>query len=93
MVRHRKYIDIREVEEHITFRNDTGARKELVSPYNFLPFYLPKTYSEIRRIIYLDSDIVVKVFIFESVMLAFLNLDDKYRSGYMVSLTCFFCGF
>ncbi|XP_024362409.1 uncharacterized protein [Physcomitrium patens] len=55
-----KYIDIREVEEHITFRNDTGARKELVSPYNFLPFYLPKTYSEIRRIIYLDSDIVVK---------------------------------
>jgi hypothetical protein len=32
-----------------------------VSPYNFLPFYLPRTYSEIKRIIYLDSDIVVKV--------------------------------
>lgn len=55
-----KYIDIHEVEEHISFRNDTGARKELVSPYNFLPFYLPATYSDIERIIYLDSDIVVK---------------------------------
>lgn len=57
-----KFIDIHEVEEHITFRNDSGARKELVSPYNFLPFYLPRTYSEIERFIYLDSDIVVKVF-------------------------------
>lgn len=56
-----RYIDIHEVEGHIMFRNDTGARKELVSPYNFLPFYLPRTYSDIRRIIYLDSDIVVKV--------------------------------
>ncbi|KAG0554072.1 hypothetical protein KC19_12G060200 [Ceratodon purpureus] len=55
-----KFIDIHEVEEHISFRNDTGARKELVSPYNFLPFYLPRTYSDIGRIIYLDSDIVVK---------------------------------
>jgi lipopolysaccharide biosynthesis glycosyltransferase len=55
-----RYIDIHEVEGHIMFRNDTGARKELVSPYNFLPFYLPRTYSDIRRIIYLDSDIVVK---------------------------------
>ena len=61
LIRNSKYIDIHEVEEHISFRNDTGAREELVSPYNFLPFYLPRAYREIERIIYLDSDIVVKV--------------------------------
>jgi lipopolysaccharide biosynthesis glycosyltransferase len=49
------------VNKHITFRNDSGARKELISPYNFLPFYLPEVYKDIDRFIYLDSDIVVKV--------------------------------
>lgn len=55
-----KFIDIHEVNKHITFRNDSGARKELISPYNFLPFYLPEVYKDIDRFIYLDSDIVVK---------------------------------
>ncbi len=56
-----KFVDIHEVNKHITFRNDSGARKELISPYNFLPFYLPEVYKDIDRFIYLDSDIVVKV--------------------------------
>ncbi|CAK9871646.1 unnamed protein product [Sphagnum jensenii] len=55
-----KFVDIHEVNKHITFRNDSGARKELISPYNFLPFYLPEVYKDIDRFIYLDSDIVVK---------------------------------
>ncbi len=66
-----KFIDIHEVNKHITFRNDSGARKELISPYNFLPFYLPEVYKDIDRFIYLDSDIVVKVWDGKTILVIF----------------------
>ncbi len=52
---------MQEVEEHISFRNSSKTRTELKSPYNFLPFFLPRYFNDIDRIIYLDTDIVVKV--------------------------------
>jgi hypothetical protein len=52
---------MQEVEEHISFRNSSKTRTELKSPYNFLPFFLPRYFNNIDRIIYLDTDIVVKV--------------------------------
>jgi hypothetical protein len=52
---------MQEVEEHISFRNSSKTRTELKSPYNFLPFFLPRYFNGIDRIIYLDTDIVVKV--------------------------------
>jgi hypothetical protein len=54
-------INMQEVEEHISFRNSSKTRTELKSPYNFLPFFLPRYFNDIDRIIYLDTDIVVKV--------------------------------
>ncbi|CAI5464173.1 unnamed protein product [Closterium sp. Yama58-4] len=43
----------------ITYKEGSGARKELVSIFNFLPFYLPQMAPQFRRIVYLDADIVV----------------------------------
>ncbi|KAJ7285495.1 hypothetical protein O6H91_05G107200 [Diphasiastrum complanatum] len=52
--------DLQLVSRHISFRSDSKAREELASPYNFLPFYLPHIFKQFERIIYLDSDVVVK---------------------------------
>lgn len=54
-------IDMKELEQHISFRKSSKARPELRSPYNFVPFLLPRYFKEIERIIYLDADNVVKV--------------------------------
>ncbi|CAI5508555.1 unnamed protein product [Closterium sp. Naga37s-1] len=43
----------------ITYKEGSGARKELVSIFNFLPFYLPQMAPQFRRIVYLDADVVV----------------------------------
>ncbi|GJP34207.1 hypothetical protein CLOM_g3013 [Closterium sp. NIES-68] len=43
----------------ITYKEGSGARKELVSVFNFLPFYLPQMAPQFGRIVYLDADIVV----------------------------------
>ncbi|CAE8710110.1 unnamed protein product, partial [Polarella glacialis] len=55
------------LEALVTFRGSSGARKVLKSPFNFAPFYLesflaagkPKTASSPRRLIYLDTDVVL----------------------------------
>lgn len=54
-------IDMKELEQHIYYRKSSKARPELKSPYNFVPFLLPRYFEDVGRIIYLDADIVVKV--------------------------------
>ncbi|KAL2630928.1 hypothetical protein R1flu_015614 [Riccia fluitans] len=53
-------INFEKLSKLIQFRNDSHARVELTSPYNFVPFYLPQLYKDIELMIYLDSDVVVK---------------------------------
>lgn len=54
-------IDLKEMENHISFRNNSKARPELQSVYNFVPFLLPRYFKDVGRFIYLDADVVVKV--------------------------------
>ncbi|EFJ37980.1 hypothetical protein SELMODRAFT_437525 [Selaginella moellendorffii] len=51
-------IDFEEISNHVFYRKDSKAREALTSPYNFLPFYLPRMFPGMQRIIYLDSDVV-----------------------------------
>ncbi|GBG70217.1 hypothetical protein CBR_g6349 [Chara braunii] len=59
-------VDIENIKRHIAVRNTSVERdercfrKELRSPYNFVPFYLPQVVKGIKRMIYLDLDIVVQ---------------------------------
>lgn len=54
-------FDMKELEQHISYRKRSKARPDLKSPYNFMPFLLPRYFKDVGRIIYLDADIVVKV--------------------------------
>lgn len=67
-------IDLKEMEKHITFRNNSKARPELQSVYNFVPFLLPRYFKDVGRFIYLDADTVVKVYKSFSNFLAHLFL-------------------
>lgn len=45
----------------MTLHNSTRIkRKELLSPFNFAAFYLPYVLHDSRRVLYLDTDVVVK---------------------------------
>lgn len=55
-------IDLAHISELIMYRKESKARKELATPYNYVPYYLPQLLKDrdIDRIIYLDTDVVVK---------------------------------
>ncbi|KAG0602932.1 hypothetical protein M758_10G053000 [Ceratodon purpureus] len=67
-------IDLKEMESHISFRNNSKARPELQSVYNFVPFLLPRYFKDIDRFIYLDADVVVKGNIEELLQ---IDLEDR----------------
>jgi len=54
-------IDTERINRLITYKEGTGARRELVSVFNFIPFYLPFISRDFDRIVYLDADVVVVV--------------------------------
>ncbi|CAI5466766.1 unnamed protein product [Closterium sp. Yama58-4] len=55
----RKPIDRERIQHLIVYKEGSKAREELVSVFNFLPFYLPLIAQDLDRIVYLDSDVVV----------------------------------
>jgi len=69
-----KYLPLAQVQVHfddaletriaslVTFRSSSRARKALATPFNFAPFYLDSFLGDSvpRRLIYLDTDVVVK---------------------------------
>ncbi|CAI5966397.1 unnamed protein product [Closterium sp. NIES-64] len=54
-----KPIDRERIQHLIVYKEGSKAREELVSVFNFLPFYLPLIAQDLDRIVYLDSDVVV----------------------------------
>lgn len=54
-------IDAERINKLIMYKEGSGARRELVSVFNFIPFYLPFISKDLDRIVYLDADVVVVV--------------------------------